>query len=338
VKALITGASGFLGTHLARALVAGGHHVTALVRPTSECGELLALDVELAHGDVTQADTLVGAVAKADVVFHLAGLVKAFSLAEFLRVNEEGTRNLAEACAGRTTPPVLVAVSSLAAAGPSPDGRPRTEHDPVQPVSNYGLSKRAGELAATALADHVPLSIVRPPIVFGPRDSSLLPHFRSIARRGLHAVPGSEPKRLSLIHVSDLVAALVAVAERGTRVPPASSHDSHDTPGHYYVADDACPTFDELGHLIGRAVGRTRVRVLHTPRWLDFGAARLCEIVAHLRGRQGIFNVDKIREGFAGSWTCSSERIRGELAFAVGAPLEERMRQTGEWYRREGWL
>jgi nucleoside-diphosphate-sugar epimerase len=323
---------------LARALVARGDRVTALVRPRSDCRELAALDLELAEGDVTQPDTLTRAVAEVDVVYHLAGLIKAFSLTEFLRVNEQGTRNLAEVCATRTTPPVLVAVSSLAAAGPSPDGRPRTELDPPQPVSNYGLSKRAGELAATGVADRLPLSIVRPPIVFGPRDASMLPLFRSIARRGLHAVPGNEPRRLSLIHVSDLVAALVAVAERGTRVPPAPSHDARGTPGHYYVADDACPTFDELGQLIGRAVGRERVRVLHTPHWLDYTAARLLEIVARLRGRQVIFNVDKVREGFAGSWTCSSERIRGELAFAVGASLDERMRETGEWYRREGWL
>lgn len=338
MKALITGASGFLGTHLAQALVAQGHQVTALVRPASECRELTALGVALVQGDVTVPASLTSAVAAADVVYHLAGLIKAFNQAEFLRVNEQGTRNVAEAAAARITPPVLVAVSSLAAAGPSPTGGKRTELDTPRPVSNYGRSKRAGELAAMALASRVPLSIVRPPVVFGPHDPSMATVFRMVSRRGIYLVPGRKPRRLSLIHVTDLVTALMMVAERGERVAPNTNGEANAASGCYYVADDVHPTFDELGQLIGRAVGREHVRILHSGPLMNYGAAGASEIFSRLRRRPSIFNVDKIREMLAGSWTCAADRIRAELGFTVGAPLEDRLRETGDWYRREGWL
>jgi nucleoside-diphosphate-sugar epimerase len=338
VKALITGASGFLGKHLARALIARGYETRALVRPTSDCRELRELDVELVTGDVTRPEGLRAAVAGVDFVFHLAGLIKAFSLAEFLGVNEEGTRNVAEACAASTTPPVLLAVSSLAAAGPAPNGRARNELDPAEPVSNYGRSKRAGELAAAALAGRVPLSIVRPPVVFGPCDPSMATLFKVIARRGIHAVPGREPRRLSMIHSSDLVSALIAVAENGTRVAPPGQDPEASARGYYFVTDDEVPTFDELGLMIGRAVGRERVRVMHSPTIFNYSVAGASEIYARLRRRPGIFNLDKMREMLAGSWTCTADRIRTELGFAVAAPLEQRLRETGDWYRSKGWL
>ncbi len=338
MKVLITGASGFLGTHLARAIVAEGHQVTALVRPASDCRELTTLGVALVRGDVNAPDSLTRAMAGVEVVYHLAGLIKAFNQADFLRVNEQGTRNVAEAAAARTTPPVLVAVSSLAAAGPSPNGRLRTELDPLQPVSNYGRSKLAGELAAAALAARVPLSIVRPPIVFGPRDPSMATVFRVTSRRGIYVVPGHAPRRLSLIHVTDLVSALMTVAMRGKRVEPATSVDMNSVSGYYYVADDVHPSFDELGRLIGRAVGREHIRVLHLPRLLNYGAAGACELFSRLCRRPGIFNLDKVREMLAGSWTCAADRIRAELGFVVTVPLEERLRETGDWYRQNGWL
>jgi nucleoside-diphosphate-sugar epimerase len=108
--------------------------------------------------------------------------------------------------------------------------------------------------------------------------------------------------------------------------------------GYYYVADHALPTFDELGLMIGRAVGRQNVRVLHAPWFLNYGVAGATEIFSRLRRRQSIFNFDKIREILAGSWTCAADRIRSELGFTVAAPLEERLRETGDWYRHAGWL
>ena len=218
-RALITGASGFIGSQLAAALVARGQTVSCLVRSRSPVEHLKSLGAQLIEGDVTAPQSLTAAVAEADVVYHLAGLTRARSRAEFLSVNDAGVANILEACRRRTTPPTVVVVSSLAAAGPSQRDRPRREADPPAPVSNYGRSKRAGELAAVARAGDLPITIVRPPIVLGEADATGLTLFQMVSRTGIHLVMGFRPVRLSVIHVADLVAALILAAERGQRLP-----------------------------------------------------------------------------------------------------------------------
>jgi dihydroflavonol-4-reductase len=336
VKALITGASGFIAAHLAATLVARGNRVTCLVRPTSCTDRLDSLAVKLAYGDVGDPASLVAAMRGVDVVFHLAGLTKALAYEQLLRVNELGTLNVARACADQTSPPVLVLVSSLAAAGPSPTDRPRLETDPACPVSNYGRSKRAGELAAVRFADRVPVTIVRPPVVFGEGDSSMLPMFRPIKWLRVHLVPGFTERLVSMIHAVDLVAGLIAAAERGERVAVAG--DGNPAQGYYFMAAERSPTFAEWGQLIARSLGCRRLRVVRAPELLSWGLAGANEAWARLRRRPHIFNLDKIREATAGSWVCGADRARRDLGFAVGADLESRFAQTTRWYRSQGWI
>lgn len=334
MRALVTGANGFIGEHLIRTLTARGESVRAMVRREAAGESLRALGAEIALGDVTQPESLATAVAGVDVVFHLAGLVKALRSEELFRVNETGARNVARACAQAGDPPVLVLVSSLAAAGPAPNGHPRTESDPSEPVSNYGRSKRAGELAVAEFADEVPLTIVRPPVVFGEGDMNTCLLFQPIARHGVHAVPGLKPRKVSIIHADDLAEALWLAAGKGARV----NRDRSGAAGYYFVAGDQDPEYVQLGRLIGDAVGRPRVFVVRTPDWMGRCAGACSEVVSRLRGRPAIFNLDKMREASAGSWVCSGERIRNELGFRVARPLGERLRQTADWYASRGLL
>jgi nucleoside-diphosphate-sugar epimerase len=336
VKALITGATGFIGAHLAAALVESGYHVVGLARPASNISRLAGLGVEVATGDVRDSDSLLRATRGVDIVFHLAGLIKALRYEQFLDVNEKGTKNVARSCAEQATPPVLLVVSSLAAAGPSPDGRLRLESDPARPVSNYGRSKRAGELAAAEFADRLPLTIVRPPVVFGEGDPAMLSMFRPIKWLSVHFVPGFTERRASMVHATDLVAGLIAAAERGERV--ASAGSDCDPRGYYFLAADEHPTFAEWGWLIARSLGRRRVRVLRAPELVGWGLACGSEALSRLRGQPHIFNVDKLREATAGSWVCDADRARRQLGFAVGADLETRFGQTARWYQRQGWI
>jgi len=339
-KVLVTGASGFIGAKLSERLVARGDEVTCLVRPKSNRVALDPLGVHYAWGDVRDADAMRAAVAEAEVVFHLAGLASAFRAQDLMRVNCDGFRNVVSACADRDRPPVLVSVSSLAAAGPSPPGRERTESDPAEPVSNYGRAKRAAELVAEQFADRVPITIVRPPIVFGEGDTQMRNVFRSIFRYGVHVALGVAGSHYSLIHVDDLCDSLIACAAAGKRLAPAGTAQVTNPPqGYYFVAADEQPTFGELGILIGKSLGRQSVRVLKSKSTAGiWTAAAMAEGISRLRGQPYIFNFDKAREASAGNWVCSPQTIRRDLHVAPRVSVLDRLRQTSNWYLQKKWL
>ncbi len=336
-KILITGGSGFVGRHLAWAVAERGHELVCLVRKTSRAAPLVELGGQLVYGDVAKGEGLAEAVAGVDVVYHLAGLTRALSYGELLAVNGQGVHLIAQACAARPNPPVLVYVSSLAAAGPSPLDRPRTEGDPAAPVSKYGRSKLAGESAAAQWAGQVPTTIVRPAVVFGPYDRDCLEMFRPVARYGVHAVPGFRDSRLSLIHAADLARLLISAGERGRRVAPNGS-GSYPAQGVYFAADAVQPTMAELGQMLAVAVGRPRAHILRTPRVGVWALGAACELAGRLRRRPLALHWDKAREALAGSWICSTERTAAELGFSPAAPLSARLAETAAWYRQQGWL
>ncbi len=337
-KVLVTGASGFIGWHLAGALLARGDEVTCLVRKTSRVDRLRPLGVRLVYGDVTGRDSLPAAVAGNQIVYHLAGCTKATRIERFLQINEQGVRNVAQTCAEQPSPPVLVTVSSLAAAGPAPGGRLRTEADPPVQVSHYGRSKRAGERAAEQFAGRVPTTIVRPTIVLGEGDRAGLEMFKVVARFGVHAMPGLGRTRYSIIYVGDLVKLLILAAERGTRLEPNGAGDCSPSKGYYFAAGDEHPSYAQFGRMIATAVGRRRVLLLPTPPRSVWVAAAVNEMVARIRRRALPLNFDKAREIRAGSWLCSPQAAIDELGFSVELPLAKRLHQTADWYRKEGWL
>jgi nucleoside-diphosphate-sugar epimerase len=328
-RALVTGASGFIGRHLVERLVGGGFDVRCLVRDPST---LAKPGVEAVRGDLTDRGSLDAAVRGVDVVYHLAGRTLALSAGELHRVNAEGTRDLGAACASRTSPPVLVFVSSLAAAGPSIGERPLVEEDSAAPVSDYGRSKWAAERALRAFGGSVPITVVRPPGVFGPRERHMLALFRSVDR-GWNVVPVRTPLRMSFVHVEDLVGALVRSAEVGARLWPVDA-----SRGVYYVAFEEGPTYAELGEQIASALGRASLRTVRMPSAVGFAVAGASEMIARARRRPSLLNLDKMREAAAGSWTCNPARAARELDFRPPKTFSERLRETANWYRAEGWL
>ena len=337
-KVLVTGASGFVGSHLASALVARGDDVACLVRKTSNVDRLRPLGVRLVYGDVTEPASLAPAVERVDVVYHVAGCTSALRRQQYDDVNRQGTRNLLAACAGRTTPPVTVAVSSIAAVGPAVDGRERTATDlPVQ-VSHYGRSKRAAELAAREFADRVPVTVVRPTMVIGEGDPIGILMFRPIARFGIHVVRCWGRDRQSIIHVADLAQLLIAAAERGVRLKPDEEGPAAPMAGCYFASCDEQPSYAELGRMVAVALGRRGVLVVPSPPRTLGGLALFNLVVSQIRRRPLYINFDRLGELTAGSWLGSTEAVRQQLGFSVDVPLAERFRQTAEWYRREGWL
>ncbi len=336
---LLTGGSGFVGSYLLRALLERGLDVRCLVRSTSNQDEIKKQNVLTVLGDLSDRESLERAVSGVDVVFHVAGSMKALTGKEMMRVNGEGTGNLISVCAECESPPVFVLISSIAAAGTAIQDRPRRETDDCKPVSQYGHSKRAGELAVAAFADRLPVTVIRPPFVFGGGDRSGLYLFRPIWRFGIHPVPGMRHHRqMSLIHAADLAKGVLLAAERGTRVQRADAERDHFRQGCYFVSDAENLRYSQLGDLIGRVMGRRRIMKLPAPDLLAKAVGGAATCLAYLRNRPAVFSLDKAREGAAGSWICSPETIQQELGFAPAASLEDRLRETVAWYRSRKWF
>ncbi len=332
MRVLVTGGTGFIGRHLVRRLVGLGDEVACFVRRSSEVEDLERMGVEFRYGDVTDFESVRAAVRDVDAVYHLAGVIRTVGQGDMPAVNEGGTANLVKACAQLETPPAVVFVSSIAATGPSRDG-PLVESDKPEPVSLYGRSKLAAERAARRWSGEVPVTTIRPPIVFGEHDKETLELFR-MADRGWHVIPGLKARRVSLVHASDLAHLMQLAAEGGERMIPGGPHGQ----GVYFAGDEARPTFMELGHLLADAVGQEKLRVVPTPAGVTWGLAALAEVAARMRRRPSLWNIDKAREATAGSWTCDASKSREQLRMKMKMTLPERLAQTAQWYRNQGWL
>lgn len=336
---LVTGATGFVGNHLVRALVERGHHVRCTVRKTSQTESLQELGVELVEGDLTNRSGWQAAVQGVDLVFHAAARLSAPRRTTLLNVNGRGTAHLVRACAGQPHPPVFVLVSSIAAAGPGRRGTLRTEQAPARPISNYGQSKRAAEIAVERSASQLPSTIVRPGIVYGPGDrESLLPMCRMIERWGTHVIASFQSPPLSFIHVQELVALLLQAAERGQRLPP-KGQPNRSAQGYYFAVAPEYPTYFQFGRMLTKALRRQRrTRYWHVPLPYPFLIAAAAETLARLQLAPDQLNVDKIREATAESWACSNQAARRDLDFQPLGSLLDQLQETVQWYRQQQWL
>jgi dihydroflavonol-4-reductase len=325
MRALVTGASGFIGSNLVDRLLAEGASVKCLVRRRSKLTWLQNLPVTLVAGDFQDQDSLARAVADTDLVFHVAGATRAPRRAAYFRGNFEATRNLLRACEQHGPPgQKFVYLSSLAAAGPS-SGSPLTEDQPPRPVSAYGESKLWAERAVLEFSQQRPATIIRPPAVYGPRDRDTLLLLKSI-HRGLHVIPGCVVQQVSLVHVGDLVTGMLLAAR------------SDRSQGRvYYLSGDGHYDWRTIGELAGRALAKG-FKTLRVPWWLMRLVALGGSIASQFTPTPTLMSLDKLRDLRQSQWLCSNERAKAEIGFQPAVDLLTGLADTSAWYKKAGWL
>lgn len=323
MEALITGASGFLGSALSRRLVADGHRVRALVRPASDASTLDGTGVQRVSGDVTDPGSLGRAVEGVEVVFHLAGLRRAPERSAFFRVNAEGTRTVCDTML-RAGARRLVLAGSLAAVGPSTPDRPHVETDGFAPEEWYGESKAEAERIALGTVG-LEVSVARPPRILGPGDRENLVFFRMV-KRGVRLEVGGGPRPLSVVDVDDVVDLLLLLATRPEAVGEA-----------FFAPGPDQTTLEEIQRLGAEVLGaRTRVLRL-SPRRLRALAA-MADGFSRLTGRHLPLNRKLARQLLAPAWTCSGEKARARLGWVPRIDARTSIARSAAWYQARGWL
>lgn len=324
--AFLTGANGFVGSHLARALLAQGYYVRALIRPHANRNLVSDLDIDWITGDLDDRDALARGCEGVTWVIHVAGRVKAPDAGAFHHANHTGTVNLIETVAA-AAPSIkrFVYISSLAAGGPAENGVPRSEDHPDNPIAPYGESKLAGELAVMSRADRLPVVSIRPPAVYGPGDTEILGFFQAV-RWHLKPVFGDRVLRISLVYISDLIDGIL-LALTSTRA----------TGQVFYIADECLYTLAELEDWMQEALGTWALRV-NVPGKLLMALAHAAEFAGRVGRFSPALNRNRAQDFLQRDWACNVSKAREMLGFQARIPFAEGARKTVAWYRRQGWL
>ncbi len=334
MKVLVTGGTGFVGSHLVEKLLEKKYEVHCICRKTSNLQHLKSLpgsdNLRFINIDISipsSYNALTDTLNNVDYIYHLAGLIKAYRAEDYDRANFLATKYLIEsvALANNKNLKRFLYLSSLAAAGPSEDVQGITEETPCRPVSYYGQSKLKGEISVNHYKTSLPITILRPPPVYGPRDSGLLFFFQA-ASCGIRP-QFNHKKHISLIYVKDLVDAVILAAENPRAVGQT-----------YFTANRDCYPINSIIKIISRIVNDKAVTVK-----LSDGAIRIItgfyEGFCYALGREpSMINSQKVLELSQNYWTCRTEKIKIAISFEASTPVEKGLRETANWYLQNEWI
>jgi nucleoside-diphosphate-sugar epimerase len=326
MKVFMTGATGFVGSFLADVLLKANHEVRCLVRKESNLRWIADLDVDCYYGSLYDINSLIYGMEGCDAIYHVAGVTKARTEADYFKGNYEGTKNVADAALKyKKEISRFVHVSSQAAVGPSPTLIPIDETHPGNPLTYYGKSKWAAEEYVQSLVGKMPITIVRPPAVYGPRDTDILEFFRTV-KLGLIPQLGGSDKYLSLIHVKDLVRGIMIAGEHENSIGKI-----------YFLTSPEPYSWEEISRVTLNILQKKGFRI-PIPVPLIKTVAVLSESLASLTKKPALVNKQKVIEMEQDFWTCSPDKARKELKFEAEIGLENGIRETLIWYKEQKWL
>ncbi len=324
--AFITGGTGFIGSHLVERLLAKGYTVRCLVRDPKKPGYLAHLPVELYYGDLFSTSVLEQAIRGVDYVYHVAGVVASKTKEGFYRGNRDATRNIIEAAA-RVNPSLkkFIHISSLAAVGPGEDMVPVDETTPYHPITTYGKSKMEAEREVLKFSGTLPITIVRPPAVYGPRDPATFDFFKTIYG-GLEPIVGFSDKYVTLVHSSDLVSGIILAGESSTSAGQT-----------YFLGSEKIYSWNEIGTVTKTVMGKKALRI-RLPEPLVYAVAATVGFFASFGSKPSVLNFEKGRDMVQGNWTVDVSKAKRELGFKQEMDLAEGVRQTVKWYLDNKWM
>lgn len=324
MKIFITGGTGFIGSHLIdHFLDYMDTEIYALVRDRNNLKWLTGLNIIPLEGDLLNIPSLPSDI---DYVFHIAGSIKANKMADYYTVNLQGTASIFQSLISQQiSPKKVVYLSSLAASGPSEGGKPVLEDDEPRPVSPYGKSKLDGEIEALKFKERIPIVIPRVGAVYGPRDRSFVPYFKTI-KKGILASIGSSRQMISLIYIKDLVRALELCIQKET--------ESGDI---FNIADPQAYCSDEMGFVAAKILD-VKLKKIKFPIPLAYAAAFVSEIIGKINKNPGVFNRQRFHELKQETWLADSTKAREVLTFSPRYSLQKGVEETINWYLEHGWL
>ncbi|MFO7714059.1 MAG: NAD-dependent epimerase/dehydratase family protein [Desulfosarcina sp.] len=303
-----------------------GVQVRCLVRDMRRLGWVKNLPVEFVVGNCQEKRSLKQAVQNVDQVFHLAGAITAIKEKTYFEVNGLGTENLVQACLENNTRlKKFIYLSSQAAAGPGRNGGRKSESDPCEPVSPYGKSKLLGEELALSHSHELPLVILRPCAVYGPRDKGFYALFKCLSRR-IKPCLSDHDQCISMCYVQDLVHAILLAAE------------AHTMNGEvFFLSDGYDYRMEEIGDAFAQAM-ELSARPLRLPGQVLFGLAFFAECCARFTGKPSILSRGKVREMICKNWLCDTTKAKTLLGFKPRIALARGAELTVAWYKNENWL
>lgn len=326
MKALVTGSTGFVGSHLVEKLIARDYRVSCLIRKSTKLDYIKGLPVEFVNADYGTPESLRPAVEGADYIFHIGGVTKAMNRRLYYLGNHETTKSLL-AAVQKYNPGIrrFVLASSLTAVGPGTGTEPVDENTPYHPITTYGKSKMEAERECLANSSAIPVTIIRPPAVYGPRDKDIFEFFNSVSK---HFVPlsGFRRKVLSFVHAYDLVDGIIAAAES----PKAAGQI-------YFISNEEIYDWEMLGDAARKSLKTWAIKA-RVPHFLLYTIAGISEFVARAQGKAALMNIEKARDGVQSNWLCSPKKAFNELGYKSKLSLEEGVAITIEWYKKNGWM
>jgi dihydroflavonol-4-reductase len=323
MKALITGGTGFIGSHLTEHLLDKGVEVFALVRDQNNLKWLKGLDIHLLKGDLLSIPSLPGDI---DYVFHAAGLTKSSKISNYYTVNQQGTASLLKALDSQNVfPKRVIFFSSVAASGPSTNGKPVRESDPPRPITPYGKSKLMGEYEALKFKTVFPIVILRIAAAFGPRDRDFLPYF-NLVKKGILATLGRKERFYSLCYIKDLVNALYLCTQKDV-----------ESGGIFNIAYPNPCRWDDIGKAIGKALRKKLIKV-KIPVPLVYIAALFSDLMGKITQTPAVMNRHKFKEMRQEGWVADTKKAEEKLSFHAQYSLEEAIQETIDWYIKNNWL